>query len=140
MRIGELGTATDTKVETIRYYERIGLLPPPARTGGNYRHYSGKHLERLNFVRHARSLGFDIAEIRSLLQLADEPERDCAEADRIATEHLQNVDEKIAKLTALRHELARMVGACRGGQVATCRVLEALGDRALCGANHDRCG
>ena len=70
MRIGELGRATNTRAETIRYFERIGLLPPPARTGGNYRHYTATHLQRLNFIRHARGLGFEIAEIRSLLDLA----------------------------------------------------------------------
>ena len=128
MRIGELGSATNTNVETIRYYERIGLLPAPARTGGNYRQYTRAHLQRLNFVRHARGLGFEIGEIRSLLDLADDPTRDCGEADRIASEHLRTVEEKITQLTALRDELARVVGVCRGGQAASCRVLEALWD------------
>jgi len=123
-------------VETIRYYERIGLLPPPARTGGNYRHYSATHLQRLNFIRHARRLGFEIAEIRSLLDLADDPERDCGDADRIASQHLQTVEDKIARLSALRDELARIVGACRGGQIASCRVLEALGDHSMCTSDH----
>lgn len=136
MKIGELGTATDTKVETIRYYERIGLLPPPARTAANYRRYTTGHQQRLNFIRHARSLGFEIAEIRSLLDLAGEPTRDCREADRIATEHLHTVEEKIRRLTALRDELARIVGVCRGGQVATCQVLEALGDHSRCATPH----
>jgi DNA-binding transcriptional MerR regulator len=137
MKIGDLGTATDTNIETIRYYERIGLLPPPARTAANYRHYTEMHRQRLNFIRHARGLGFEIAEIRSLLALADEPERDCSEADRIASEHLRTVEEKIARLNGLREELARMVGVCRGGQVAACRVLEALGDHSLCAAEHE---
>jgi DNA-binding transcriptional MerR regulator len=137
MRIGELGSATDTNVETIRYYERIGLLPPPARTAANYRRYGVAHRQRLDFIRHARGLGFEIAEIRSLLALADEPDQDCSEADRIASEHLRTVDEKIARLSALRDELARMVGVCRGGQVAACRVLEALGDHSLCAAEHE---
>ena len=136
MKIGELGSATNTKVETIRYYERIGLLPPTARTGGNYRHYSATHLQRLNFIRHARGLGFEIAEIRSLLDLADDPERDCGDADRIASQHLQTVEDKIARLSALRDELARIVGACRGGQIASCRVLEALGDHSKCTSDH----
>lgn len=136
MRIGELGRATHTRAETIRYYERIGLLPPPARTGGNYRHYTGTHLQRLNFIRHARGLGFEIAEIRSLLDLADEPERDCGDVDRIASRHLQTVEDKIERLTLLRDELARIVGACRGGQIASCRVLEALGDHSKCTTDH----
>jgi DNA-binding transcriptional MerR regulator len=136
MKIGDLGLATHTKVETIRYYERIGLLPPPARTASNYRLYTEAHRQRLNFVRHARGLGFEIAEIRSLLDLADDPERDCSEADRIASEHLRTVEQKIARLHALRDELARIVGVCRGGQVASCRVLEALGDHSLCATPH----
>ncbi len=137
MKIGELAQAAQSSVETIRYYERIGLMPPPARTSGNYRHYSAAHRQRLNFIRHARGLGFEIAEIRSLLALADAPDQDCSEADRIASEHLRTVDEKIARLSALRDELARMVGVCRGGQVAACRVLEALGDHSLCAAEHE---
>lgn len=136
MKIGDLGLATHTSVETIRYYERIGLMPPPARTAANYRHYTEAHRQRLTFVRHARGLGFEIAEIRSLLDLADDPERDCGEADRIASEHLRMVEQKISRLVALRDELARIVGVCRGGQVATCRVLEALGDHSQCGTAH----
>lgn len=136
MRIGELGVAASTKPETIRYYERIGLLPPPGRTSGNYRRYSAPHLQRLNFIRHARSLGFDIAEIRSLLELADDPDRDCADADRIAREHLRVVEAKIGRLAALRNELKRIVGVCRGGTVGACRVLEALGDHSRCSTEH----
>ena len=84
MKIGELSKATGTNIETIRYYERIGLLPEPARTAGNYRSYGEAHRTRLAFVRHSRELGFAIEEVRSLLDLADHPERKCSEADRIA--------------------------------------------------------
>jgi Cu(I)-responsive transcriptional regulator len=136
MKIGELARATGTVVETIRFYEKIGLMPPPARTGGNYRSYTPEHLRRLSFIRHARGLGFDVAEIRSLLDLSDKPTADCAEVDRIATGHLEAVERKIARLEALRGELARMVGVCRGGQVATCRVMEALADHSLCASEH----
>jgi DNA-binding transcriptional MerR regulator len=136
LKIGDLARATDTKVETVRYYERIGLMPPPERTGGNYRSYTKAHLRRLNFVRHARGLGFDIAEIRSLLDLADHPDRDCAQADRIASGHLEAIEAKIARLEVLRVELARMVGQCRGGQVAACRVLEVLADHSQCSGEH----
>ena len=137
LKIGDLARATETKVETVRYYERIGLMPPPERTQANYRSYTTAHLERLNFIRHARGLGFDIAEIRSLLDLADQPDRDCADADRIATGHLAAVEAKIARLEVLRAELARMVGQCRGGQVASCRVMEALADHSRCLGDHD---
>lgn len=136
MKIGNLARATDTKAETIRFYEKIGLMPRPARTGGNYRDYVDEHLTRLNFIRHARGLGFDIAEVRSLLDLADHPERDCAEADRIATGHLAAVEAKIAQLEALRGELVRMVGECRGGRAANCHVLEVIADHSQCASEH----
>lgn len=136
MKIGELSRATGTNIETIRYYERIGLLPEPDRTAANYRSYGDVHRARLSFVRHSRELGFTIEEIRSLLDLADHPGRDCAEADRIATAHLEQVESKIAQLSALRDELARIVGRCRGGVAGDCRVIEALGDHGMCAASH----
>lgn len=126
MRIGELGRATATKVETIRYYEQTGLLPAPARTGGNYRSYGEVHLARLSFIRRARDLGFSIDQVRALLDLSDDRMRDCATVDRIATEHLREVDRKIADLTALRRELSALIASCDGGTVAECRILEAL--------------
>lgn len=129
MKIGELSKATGTNAETIRYYERIGLLPKPGRTGGNYRDYGPADHERLTFIRHARSLGFDIADIRSLLDLGEDPERDCAEADRIASGHLEAVEQKVAQLERLRGELKRMIEQCQGGQLSDCRIMQALGDR-----------
>ena len=128
MKIGELSKATGSNAETIRYYERIGLLPKPGRTGGNYRDYGSADQERLNFIRHARGLGFDIADIRSLLDLGEHPERDCAEADRIASGHLEAVEQKVAQLERLRGELKRMITQCRGGRVSDCRIMQALGD------------
>ena len=136
MKIGELSRATGTNIETIRYYERIGLLPAPDRTAANYRSYTGAHRSRLSFVRHSRELGFTIEEIRSLLDLSDDPARDCGEADRIATAHLEQVEAKIAQLTLLREELTRIVGRCRGGIAADCRVIEALGDHSRCESPH----
>lgn len=136
MKIGELSRATGTNIETIRYYERIGLLPAPARTAANYRSYGASHRARLAFVRHSRDLGFTIEEIRSLLDLSDHPARDCGDADRIATQHLEQVEGKIAQLTALRDELARIVGRCRGGLAGDCRVIEALGDHSQCESRH----
>jgi DNA-binding transcriptional MerR regulator len=87
-------------------------------------------------VRHSRELGFTIEEIRSLLDLSDDPARDCGEADRIATAHLGQVEAKIAQLVLLRDELARIVGRCRGGIAADCRVIEALGDHSRCESQH----
>ncbi|KAB2856329.1 MerR family transcriptional regulator [Sphingopyxis terrae subsp. ummariensis] len=136
MKIGELSRATGTNIETIRYYERIGLLPAPARTDANYRSYGDAHRARLRFVRHSRELGFTIDEIRSLLDLSDHPERDCADADRIASAHLEQVEAKIAQLSALRDELTRIVGRCRGGLAGDCRVIEALGDHGQCDGAH----
>ncbi|ENY80619.1 MULTISPECIES: MerR family transcriptional regulator [unclassified Sphingopyxis] len=136
MKIGELSRATGTNIETIRYYERIGLLTAPARTEANYRSYGDAHRARLRFVRHSRELGFTIDEIRSLLDLSDHPERDCADADRIASAHLEQVEAKIAQLSALRDELTRIVGRCRGGLAGDCRVIEALGDHGQCDGAH----
>jgi Cu(I)-responsive transcriptional regulator len=128
MKIGELSRIAGTNVETIRYYERIGLLPKPGRTDGNYRSYAPTDVDRLKFVRHARGLGFDIADIRSLLDLSAHPERDCCEVDQIATSHLQSVEGKIRQLEQLRQELDRMLRQCRGGQVADCHILQSLAD------------
>jgi Cu(I)-responsive transcriptional regulator len=126
LTIGDLAKATATKVETVRYYERIGLLPAPARTSGNYRAYGPDHLGRLSFVRRARDLGFSIGQVRELLGLADDLERPCEAVDAIAREHLKEVERKIADLTALRRELDGLVGRCRRGTVAECRIIEAL--------------
>ena len=126
LTIGALAKATGTKAETIRWYEREGILPAPWRTGGNYRSYSLEHLERLKFVRRCRDLGFSLDEVRELLALADQPDRDCCEVDRITAAHLAAVERKIADLQRLADELRRISSRCRGGAVATCRIIEAL--------------
>lgn len=129
MRIGELAKATATKVETVRYYEQIGLLPHPARTASNYRAYGGDHLGRLSFVRRARDLGFTLDAVRELLALADDRGRSCEAVDNIATAHRTEIDRKIADLTALRAELNRLLGGCRQNIVADCKIIETLGPR-----------
>lgn len=134
LRIGELAAATATKVETIRYYERIGLLQPPGRTSGNYRAYGARDRERLSFIRHARELGFAIPAIRDLLRLVDDPDHPCDAADRIARTHLDEVERRLARLIALKAELERMLTRCAGGKIAECRVIEALADHS-----HARC-
>lgn len=126
LAIGELGRLTATKVETIRYYERIGLLAAPARTAGNYRAYGPEHLNRLSFIRRSRDLGFSLDQVRTLLDLSDDRDRPCTAIDAIAREHLAGVDRKIADLQALRRELARMIDQCRCDTVAECRIIEAL--------------
>lgn len=126
LRIGDLSRATGTKVETIRWYEKVGLLGRPERTGANYRVYGSDGLARLSFIRRARDLGFSIEQVRALLDLSDDKSRDCATVDAIANEHLREVDRKIADLTALRRELAGVISSCAGGTVAECRILDAL--------------
>jgi DNA-binding transcriptional MerR regulator len=126
LTIGDLAKATDTKVETIRYYERVGLLPAPARTRGNYRSYSSVQLGRLSFIRRARGLGFSLSQVRGLLGLSDQRRRSCEAVDAIAREHLAEVDRKIADLVALRRELDSIISQCDHGTVAGCRIIEAL--------------
>jgi Cu(I)-responsive transcriptional regulator len=126
LAIGDLAKRTGTKVETIRYYERIGLLPEPGRTEGNYRSYDREHLGRLSFIRRSRDLGFSLDQVRELLGLADQPDRSCEAVDMIARQHLAEVERKIADLNALRDELADLIGRCRRGTVAECRIIETL--------------
>lgn len=127
LTIGDLGKATRTKVETVRYYERIGLLPRPARTSGNYRSYGDAALSRLSFIRRARDLGFSLDQVRALLKLSDDRSQDCASVDRIARTHLGEVERKLADLEALRRELNTLIDSCDGGSVAQCRIIEAFG-------------
>lgn len=126
LAIGELGRRTGTKVETIRYYERIGLLAAPQRTTGNYRAYGAEHLNRLSFIRRSRDLGFSLDQVRALLDLSDDRQRPCEAVDAIAQEHLTEIDRKIADLQALRRELHSIVSQCHAGTVAECRIIEAL--------------
>lgn len=126
LTIGDLAKATATKVETVRYYERAGLLPAPARTDGNYRAYTADHLGRLSFIRRARDLGFTLEQVRALLGLSDQKERSCEAVDALARAHLAEVDRKISDLKALRRELADVIGQCGRGTIADCRIIEAL--------------
>ncbi len=127
LQIGDLARATNTKVETIRYYEQIGLLPAPARTSGNFRAYSAKHLGQLSFIRRARDLGFTLDQVRELLSLSDQKRQSCEAVDVIARQHLADVDRKIADLTALRDELSSLIEQCGCGTIADCRIIDALG-------------
>jgi DNA-binding transcriptional MerR regulator len=126
LTIGQLGLATDTKVETIRYYEKIGLLPRPSRTTGNYRSYAAEHMQRLGFIRRSRELGFSIEDVRELLALAAHGETSCEEVDQLATRHLETTEKKIRALTRLRRELRDTLDSCKGGRIAECRVIQAL--------------
>jgi DNA-binding transcriptional MerR regulator len=93
-------------------------------------------VRRLTFVRHARALGFELSDIRSLLDLADHPERPCSDADRIASKNLDTVRQRIEQLRALEGELSRMIVACEGGPAGECRIIESLSDHALCAHEH----
>lgn len=131
--IGDVARATGTRVETVRYYERIGLLPPPERSAGNYRLYGEAHLNALSFVRRARNLGFSLDQVRALMTLADARQQSCAQVDALVRGHLDEIGRKIDDLRALQHELDGLLSQCTRGTVAQCRVIEALGPRPACG-------
>ncbi|NTS32252.1 helix-turn-helix domain-containing protein [Phyllobacterium sp. BT25] len=130
--IGEAARRSGVKVPTIRYYEQIGLLPAPERTEGNRRNYRKDEVQRLAFIRHSRELGFEIDAIKTLLVLQDDPNQPCGTADQIVIARLQDVDQRINSLNALKVELETMLEQCSHGRVKECRVIETL-------ANHDRC-
>ncbi len=136
LSIGELARRTGARVQTIRYYESIGLIPEPVRTAGNQRIYGREDVNRLKFIRHARELGFSLEDIRSLLTMSTDPGRPCTEADSLAAKHLHEVTSRIERLTAMKDELERMIASCSGNRVADCRILEVLANHDLC--RHDR--
>jgi Cu(I)-responsive transcriptional regulator len=129
MKIGEIAAATYTKVETVRFYEKAGLLPPPARTGNNYRSYSTSHLQRLSFIRRARQLGISLDDVRELLALADDKDQSCGAVDAIAGAHLRDVECKLADLNQMADELKRIIGQCHKGRVGDCLIIETLAMR-----------
>jgi Cu(I)-responsive transcriptional regulator len=127
LSIGELAKETGVKVVTIRYYEQIGILSPPARTAANYRAYSRDHAQQLRFIRRCRDLGFSLDQVRDLFQLSAENSPSCAEVCRIADRHLQAIEEKLADLNRLALELRRISASCNGSRpMAECRIMEAL--------------
>ncbi|MDZ7874021.1 MAG: helix-turn-helix domain-containing protein [Rhizobium sp.] len=126
LTIGRLAEATGTNVETIRFYEKSGILPSPARTDGNYRSYDPAHLRRLRFIRRARDLGFSLDQVKALLHLSDDRNQSCAAIDDIAKVHREEVERKIADLVSLKGELDRIIDTCRCGTVAECRIIESL--------------
>ena len=129
LMIGDLAAATGTKVNTIRYYEDIGLMPVAVRTQSGRRTYGRPELLRLTFIRRARAMGFSIDEIRSLLELSSHPDRDCAEAAAIASRHLRDVENRIARLQQLRAELKPIADSCSGRRAADCNIIGAIAMR-----------
>lgn len=126
MKIGDLAKMTDTRVETVRFYEKEGLLPPPARSAANYRLYEAQHLYRLSFIRRSRDLGFSLAQVRALLALADDTEAPCTEVDAITAANIVEIDRKLEDLSRLRAELVRKLDCCSGTTIGDCRIIEAL--------------
>jgi DNA-binding transcriptional MerR regulator len=132
LSIGEVSRRTSVKIPTIRFYEQIGLLPSPPRTDGNRRRYGEEDVRRLAVIRHARELGFEVDDIRELLSMTAQPNNSCHEADSIARRHLDEIERRILRLTALRTELQRMVAECGHGRVCDCRVIQVLADHGRC--------
>ena len=128
LTIGALSKRTGVNIETIRFYERVGILPKPPRSAGGHRIYGQDQLMRLGFVRRSRELGFSLAEVRGLLRLVDAGGHTCAEVKAITLDHLTDVRRKIADLRRLEQTLADVAGKCRGGKVPDCPVIEALFD------------
>lgn len=126
LTIGRLASAAGVNFETVRYYERIGLMPPPARTASGHRAYEHAHLRRLAFIRRSRELGFSIEDIRTLLALAEPPQVSCAEVKEIAQAHLNDVRAKLADLTKLEHILAATISQCSSSPHLSCPVLDML--------------
>lgn len=129
MKIGQLSKQTQCKIETIRYYEKIGLLPEPGRTEGGYRIYSDAHLKRLSFVRRSRELGFTIEEIRALLALVDQDSYTCADIKAITVEHLGTIRQKIADLKKLEKTLENISSQCSGDTTPQCPIIDNLFDQ-----------
>lgn len=125
MRIGELADMTQTQVETIRFYEREGLLREPPRTGGNYRDYGQEHLERLAFIRHCRSLDMTLDEIRALLRFQDAPRENCHAVNEVLDQHIEQVAMRIRELKALQQQLKALRVQC-DGVAAECGILDGL--------------
>jgi Cd(II)/Pb(II)-responsive transcriptional regulator len=127
MKIGELSKRSGCEVETIRYYEREGLLPIPPRSGGNYRQYSEQDAERLLFIRHCRSLGMSLDDVRTLQHFQAEPERACDEIDGLLDRHIRQTASQIASLERLQKQLQSLRNACHTHMSAQqCGILQNL--------------
>jgi Cd(II)/Pb(II)-responsive transcriptional regulator len=131
MKIGELAKTAQTQTETIRYYEREGLLPETARTDANYRIYDESHVQRLAFIRHCRSLDMTLAEIRALLNFKDAPAGSCTDVNTLLDEHINHVATRIRELKALEKDLKLLREQCASGQGDDCGILSELEKAAL---------
>ena len=126
--IGELSKKTGVNIETVRYYERIGLMPDPIRTEGGHRLFDGEQVKRLSFIARSRQLGFSLKEIRTLMSLVDQGDYSCDEVNALTVRHLDNVRAKIADLQRLARTLEEISAKCEGGTTPECPIFEALYD------------
>ena len=133
MKIGEAAAASGCHIETIRYYERVRLLPRPARTSSGYRTYRPEEVDRLRFITRGRELGFSLEEIRSLLTLSDDPALSCHDVDQLARHHLADVQQRVRELRRIARELQRTIDSCAGGKRGQCAILGALRQRSTHG-------
>lgn len=127
MRIGELARRAKCSTQTIRFYEKEGLLPPAARTAANYRRYHRDHLDRLRFIRNCRSLDMTHDEIRALLSFMDQPQHDCSPVNGLLDEHIEHVNIRLAELSRLREQLIDLRQRCQAAQdVPNCGIIRGL--------------
>lgn len=126
MKIGEVAERSGCHPETVRYYERIGLLPAPPRTAGGYRDYRPADADRLRFISRGRELGFSLEEVRSLLGLAEDDGLSCQDVDRLARGHLLDIRNRLNDLQRMASELERVIGSCSGGERGQCAILDTL--------------
>ena len=126
IRRADLARLTGCNLETIRYYENIGVMPEPPRNAKNYRNYDQSHVTRLNFVMRARDLGFTLEEIRELLALVDGGIQTCGEVQAVASRHLESVRDKITDMRRIEQVLSETVAQCTGDDVPECAVIDAL--------------
>ncbi len=124
--IGQMSRETGVNIETIRYYERIGIMPKPDRTAGGNRQYNHDQLKRLFFIRRARGLGFSLEEIRGLFEMVDRKDFTCGEVHGLTVDHLASVQDKIANLKKLEKALSAMAAECGRGDVPECPILDTL--------------
>jgi len=131
IKIGELARRTGCEVVTIRYYEKERLLPEPARSEGNYRLYGETHVERLQFIRHCRSLDMSLSEIRALLELRENPTQDCGQVNAMLDAHIRQTEEQIAALQQLKQHLVVLREKCGGARdMQACGIMQGLADRS----------
>ena len=131
MKIGEAAAASGCHQETIRYYERIGLLPVPTRKTNGYRVYSEEMVDRLRFIARGREFGFSLDEIRSLLRLNDDPSMSCEEVDVVARKHHHDILDRITELQRIADDLQKMIGQCSLQNRASCSILGGLFNKII---------